>query len=133
MGMHMNMAFPATERLKLKPDSKTTIKAILLYDIIIFDDFEHARPFFCCISQYFGVEYYSRQGILTIPFDGREVQVVIVGLHINTQQVLQVRRQLPPIQRQHQHVILSIDSQTDFSEFEMKFNLLLRYFSEKSH
>ncbi len=132
MGMHMNMAFPATERLKLKPDSKITIRAILLYDIIICDDFEHARPFFCCLSQYFGVDYYSRQGILTIPFDGREVQVVIVGLHINTQHILWVRKQLPHFQRLHQHIILSIDSQTELSEFQMKFNLLLRYFSEKS-
>ena len=82
--MHMNMAFPATERLKLKPNSKMIIQAILLYDIIIFDDFEHARPFFSCINTYFGVNYFSNKGILTIPFHGREVQVLIPGLNINS-------------------------------------------------
>ena len=65
------MAFPALERLKLKPHSKANIKAILNYDLIVFDDFEHARPFFSCIKTYFSVDYLSRGGLLIIPYNGR--------------------------------------------------------------
>lgn len=94
LSIHINIGFPSYESFKVKPSAKTIFSCLLNCDTIVFNDFAHARPFFNCILQFYGINYYSKKGLLVIPHNGREIFIQILGLTINSQLFLKINNQL---------------------------------------
>ena len=74
-GLFLHSPFPSSEIFRAFPKREELIRSMLNADLLGFHTFDYARHFLSCCSRLLGLEHTVRQGMITLDYFGRTVQV----------------------------------------------------------
>jgi len=134
IGFYFNASFPSFEVFRLFPFKEDFILGLIQTDIIYFNCFEQARPFFTALLLEKNVKFHSKTGIFYFTYQNKSTFIKLKSVTIDSKAIKELNKmpipQIKSLEDNNSNIILGLDRISELTGVELKMKFVAQWVKE---